>query len=57
MEADLDREAKQIQSLLSGKSIAKVFRPTANEICIQCTDKTRLFIEVNQSGNLEFSIT
>lgn len=57
MEVDLDNEAQQIESLLSGKSIAKVFRPNADEICIQCTDKTRLFIEVNQSGKLEFSVT
>jgi hypothetical protein len=57
MEVDLDSEAQQIESLLSGKSIAKIHRPSADEICIQCTDKTRLFIEVNQSGKLEFSVT
>jgi hypothetical protein len=57
MEVDLDSEAQQIETLLSGKLIAKVHRPRENEICIQCTDKTRLFIEINQSGKFEFSVT
>ena len=57
MEVDLDNEAQQIESLLNGKLISKVFRPSEDEICIQCKGGTRLFVEINESGKLEFSVT
>ena len=57
MEDDLDNEAQQMESLLNGKLISKVFRPSENEICIQCKDGTRLFVEINKNGTLEFSVT
>ena len=57
MEVDLNEEANSIESLLSGKSISKIFRPNIDEICVQCTDGTRFFIGIGQNGQLEFSIT
>ena len=51
-------EADKIESMLKGKVIEKVFRPSENDICIQCTDGTRFFIDTHSVDNtLEFSIT
>jgi hypothetical protein len=54
---ELDTEAKSMEDLLAGKSIDSILRPRENEVCIQCTDGTRLIIDINQSNKLNFSIT
>jgi hypothetical protein len=54
---ELDTEAKSMEDLLAGKSIDTILRPRENEICIQCTDGTRLIIDINKSNKLNFSIT
>lgn len=57
MSDDLEKEAKLILKLLSGKCVANVFRPRASELCIECSDGTRFFINTKDCGELDFSIT
>jgi len=54
---ELDTEAKSMSDLLAGKSIDSILRPRENELCIQCTDGTRLIIDISRSNKLNFSIT
>ena len=54
---ELEQEAKSISEHLEGKSISKVLRPRNGEVCIECTDGTRLFASSNGGECLEFSIT
>jgi len=57
MDEELSSEASSIQALLEGKSIARIIRPRGNEVCIECSDGTRLFVNSSKGQTLEFSIT
>lgn len=57
MDQDLETEASAIQDLLEGKVIECIFRPSQNDVCIQCGDGTRLYITAPRNVALEFSIT
>ena len=54
-ESNLSSEAESIQELLKGKVIARILRPGDNEICIECSDGMRLFVESKSA--LAFSVT
>ena len=54
---ELDTEAKAMENLLTGKSIDSILRPRENEVCIQCSDGTRLIIDISQNNKLNFSVT
>ena len=53
---NLENEAERASELLKGKVVANVWRHKANELMVQFTDGTRLFVDMRQSG-LELSIT
>lgn len=57
MSDDLEKEAKSILMLLDGKRVADVFRPSASELCIECSDGTRFFVNTKDGSGLDFSIT
>ncbi|WP_133502083.1 hypothetical protein [Marinomonas balearica] len=57
MNDNLEQEARSILELLEGKRISKVFRPRVGEICIECSDGTRLFANTKDGSALDFSIT
>jgi hypothetical protein len=52
----LDQEAKLAESLLKGKIVNKVWRHRENEVGIEFSDGTTLFVDQNENG-LELSIT
>ena len=53
---NLEQEAERATELLKGKIVAKVMRHRANEVCVEFTDGTRLFVD-NQAEGVELSIT
>ena len=53
---NLEEEAERATELLKEKVVAKVMRHRAEEICIEFTDGTRLFVDQQVAG-LELSIT
>lgn len=53
---DLKTEAKRASEMLRGKVVARVTRHRAEEVCIEFTDGSRLFVD-RQSNGLELSIT
>ena len=57
MSDDLEKEAKSILKLLDGKCVANVFRPSACELCIECSDGTRFFVNTKDGSELDFSVT
>ncbi|HEX8177232.1 MAG TPA: hypothetical protein VF543_19240 [Pyrinomonadaceae bacterium] len=52
----LEQEAERATELLKGKIVAKVMRHRANEVCVEFTDGTRLFVD-RHAGGVELSIT
>jgi hypothetical protein len=52
----LEEEAKHVAELLAGKVVETVARYRTEEILIQFTDGTRLFVDINGTC-LELSIT
>jgi len=54
-EADLEKEANEIQGLLVGKTLSRVLRPRVNELVLEFSDGTRLFVDTKSTP--EFSIT
>lgn len=55
-ESELKSEARRVTRMLKGKIVEKVWRHRANEIGIQFTEGTRLFVDISEGG-LELSIT
>jgi hypothetical protein len=53
---DLEAEAKRATKMLKGKVVAHVTRHRAEEICIEFTDGTRLYVDRSVNG-VELSIT
>ncbi|MBK1853320.1 hypothetical protein FE845_18410 [Marinobacter sp. 1-4A] len=53
----LEREAKSIEKLLAGKILAGVVRHQSNEVLLQFSDGTRLFVNAQEHGSLDFSVT
>lgn len=53
---DIENEAKEATKLLEGKIVSNVFRHRIEEVGIEFTDGTRLFIDIKAEG-LELSIT
>ncbi len=53
----LDEASKSIRKLLNGKDVARIYLITASEICIEFSDKTRLFINSEDNTKLDFSIS
>ncbi|NNG01605.1 MAG: hypothetical protein HKM93_19610 [Desulfobacteraceae bacterium] len=53
---DLEKEAKRATDMLNGKTIYQVLRHRVGEVCIECTDGTRLFVD-HQPDGIELSIT
>jgi len=53
---DLEQEASSATEILSGKVVAKVFRHRVEEVCIEVTDGTRIFVDQKADG-IELSIT
>jgi hypothetical protein len=54
-EQALENEASQIQGLIAGKTLTRVFRPRPNEIALEFSDGTRFLIDTKSIP--EFSIT
>ncbi|MEH6473437.1 MAG: hypothetical protein V7752_19580 [Halopseudomonas sp.] len=57
MEETLEQEATSIEHLLKGKPVSRIFRPSANEVCIEFNDGTRFFIDNQNKDDLGFSVT
>ncbi|WP_045856561.1 hypothetical protein [Teredinibacter purpureus] len=57
MAGKLEKEADSIQEHLKDKCIVRVMRPRDNELCIESSDGTRLFVNSSASETLDFSIT
>jgi hypothetical protein len=55
-EDDLKREAERATALLQGKTVRLVWRHREQEIGIEFTDGTRLFVDQTRTG-VEISIT
>jgi len=53
---DLQAEAKRATEMLKGKVLAHVTRHRAEEICLEFTDGTRLYVDRSADG-VELSIT
>ncbi len=53
---DLQEEQLVAEKFLKGKVVKSIFRHRANELCIEFTDGTRLFVDKNETG-LELSVT
>ena len=53
---NLEQEAEKITELLQGKSVSVVWRHRRNEVVIQFTDGTRLFID-GKDAPLDVSVT
>ncbi len=53
---NLQKEAKQLTKMLKGKTVDVVWRHREEEVGIQFTDGTRLFIDQTPNG-LGYSIT
>lgn len=53
----LEREAKAIEELLAGKVLTGVIRHRSNEVVLQFSDGTRLFVNAQIQGSLDFSVT
>ena len=53
---NLEQEAERATDMLKGKVVAKVMRHRAEEVCIEFTDGTRLFVN-HKTDNVELSIT
>lgn len=53
---ELNKEAKRATKILKDKTILKIYRHRSNEIGIEFTDGTRLFIDHRPEG-FELSIT
>ena len=51
----LDQEKTRLEELLGGKTVAKIIRHRANEIGIEFTDGTCLFVD--SPAELELSVT
>ena len=57
MSIELEKEANKLKDLLIDKSVSEIFRHRENEVCIQFSDGTGLFINVAKAQSLEFSVT
>tara|TARA_R110002072_G_C7834606_1_gene524464 strand:+ start:66 stop:251 length:186 start_codon:yes stop_codon:yes gene_type:complete len=57
MNEKLELEADSIQEHLKSKCISRILRPRENELCIEFSDGTRLFVNSSAGETLEFSIT
>ncbi len=53
---DIETEAKKATELLKGKTVSKIIRHRKNEIVIEFTDGTILFVD-SKTDSLELSIT
>jgi hypothetical protein len=53
----LETEDISIQEFLKGNSISRIFRPHECDVCIECKDGTRFFVNAPRGSVLEFSIT
>ncbi|WP_144780341.1 hypothetical protein [Marinobacter maritimus] len=53
----LEREAKAIEELLIGKVLTGVIRHQSSEVVLQFSDGTRLFVNGEVQGSLDFSVT
>ncbi|MBL1271166.1 MAG: hypothetical protein COB25_001830 [Oceanospirillales bacterium] len=53
----LEREAKTIEELLAGKILTGVVRHQSNEVLLQFSDGTRLFVNAREHSSLDFSVT
>ena len=53
----LNEASKSIEKLLNGKDVARIYLNTASELCIEFSDKTRLFINSEDNTKLDFSIS
>lgn len=51
----LDEEAARIEQLVSGKVVKTVYRHHPNEIVVEFTDGSRLFVDA--PSDLEISVT
>jgi hypothetical protein len=51
----LDNEASKIQGMIAGRTVMRLYRPRLNEVALEFSDGTRLFIDAK--GIPEFSIT
>lgn len=55
---DLKAEAKRASEMLKGKVVAGVTRHRANEVCLEFTDGSRIYVDRKSEGEgLELSIT
>ncbi|MGH9871693.1 MAG: hypothetical protein ACRD9S_04410 [Pyrinomonadaceae bacterium] len=43
--------------MLQGREVAKVMRHSADEVCIEFTDGSRIYIDRKTEGGLDLSIT
>ena len=57
MESSLEDDAKSIEKILNGKCVSKIMYPKQNDVCIEFTDGTRLFVTAPNNSKLDFSIT
>ena len=55
-EKNLKKEARQLTKMLKGRTVDVVWRHRRNEVGIEFTDGTRLFIDQTPDG-LDYSIT
>ena len=56
MWVDLEQEANRATEILKGKIVAQVWRHQKQEMDVEFTDGTRLFVDCNANG-LDISIT
>ncbi|HKO98271.1 MAG TPA: hypothetical protein VJU86_14835 [Pyrinomonadaceae bacterium] len=55
---NLKSEAKRASEMLKGKVVARVTRHRAEEVCLEFTDGTRIYVDRKAGGEgLELSIT
>ncbi len=55
-EEELKREANQLTKMLKGKSLLKIWRHRSNEIVVEFSDGSRLFVDAHKEG-IETSVT
>jgi hypothetical protein len=51
-----EEEEERLNALLAAKAVARLSRPDVNEVMIEFSDKTRLFVN-SKMGDLDLSVT
>jgi hypothetical protein len=57
MEMTLEEEQHRLQELLKGRVVARVHRHRKKEVCIVFADGWRLFVDWEDGGSFDFSVT